>query len=399
MEMIRYQLANVTIPPNTPPDDVLFELYADLKAQIESTPNMGTKRVGLFGNVIRIPASTTQWIPLDADGARAFRATITDTNGQIVVKVVGRHAAGNLARAVQMDYKRVDVPNTLYDYALAARGRVDIVKGEITGATNPEIATVMSAKDVAGAITMSGGAVGGRLRHVVDGSVVVTGGTVHQTGSISEIYEKYVDESDPPEFPTIDTDAYRHYATNAWNAAHTSGGTMSNVRIPANTNPTFTGGVTIQGILFVEAPNTLTFRGNVNLNGFIVMDADAPSAIDVRGNVTHGALPSGNQFDPFRTITFASILGPTTDLAISGSTSVTFGGNVIINALDWSGAAQVIIDQGTIVAMKQDGVAARLNGSKSIKITGTGKDRQPTVGFSYSQYFKAIGGTYRELQP
>src|SRR3712207_7294271 len=48
---------------------------------------------------------------------------------------------------------------------------------------------------------MSGGIVGGKLVHVPGGTVSVTGGSVHGTSSIAEIYSKYVVESQPPDFP------------------------------------------------------------------------------------------------------------------------------------------------------------------------------------------------------
>src|SRR5678815_96058 len=35
LEFIKYQLANVNIPPNTAPDVVIDELYADLQTQLD----------------------------------------------------------------------------------------------------------------------------------------------------------------------------------------------------------------------------------------------------------------------------------------------------------------------------------------------------------------------------
>jgi hypothetical protein len=399
MDMIRYHLANVSIPAGTPNDDVLFELYADLKAALENSGNLGVKKVGLFGNVIRIPANTSQWISLDPSNGQEFRATITDTNGQLVVKVVGRHTSGPVFRAIQMEYKRQEIPNSLFNYALAARGKIKITKGELTGINTPTIADVMSAATTANAIDMSGGTIGGNLIHVPGATVNVSNGSVHGSTSLSEIYSKYVLETETPDFPVIDTDAYRHYATNSFNP---NAQTLTNVRIPAGANPTFPGNMVIQGILYIESPNTINFRGNVALNGFLVVDNDAASKIDFRGDVVQGALPSGTQFDPFRTITFAAVLAPTAAVTISGSTKSLFNGNLLMSTFNWDGAGAVTIDQGTLVALGQDpvtGVSATLNGSKAIKITGTGKDKQPTIGFSYTTSFKAIAGTYQELLP
>src|SRR5436190_13378569 len=78
MDYIRYQLAQVAIPPSTTADQVITEINKDLSVQINGTPNMGSKTVGidLLGTTINIPSQANQYITLASDGSK-FRCTIT----------------------------------------------------------------------------------------------------------------------------------------------------------------------------------------------------------------------------------------------------------------------------------------------------------------------------------
>ena len=50
-----------------------------------------------------------------------------------------------------------------------------------------------------------------------------------------------------------------------------SGSTFTNIRIKASNDPTFgnSNGTTIQGIMYIEAPNTVTFKNDVAIQGVI----------------------------------------------------------------------------------------------------------------------------------
>ena len=182
----------------------------------------------------------------------------------------------------------------------------------------------MSAQTVPGAITVTGGAIGshagGQLNITIpedstltpDDLVTVTGGTVHGTASESQILNNYTKLVAPPEFPVVDTDYFEGYATTTYTNGMT---TLKNVRVPAGTNPHFAANVTIQGVLYIESPNTVEFRGTTQLQGFIVFESEGDSSvniIDQRGNFAHSPLPSGSEFDGLRSTTGVAILAPTT---------------------------------------------------------------------------------------
>src|SRR5207248_1726926 len=97
MDLMRYELAHVAIAPNTPSDQVVTVLAAQLAASMNGTRNMGTDVVGISGNVIYIPFNTSHTLSLDAAGQQRFAITITAWGSDIVVKSTGTFntTAGN----------------------------------------------------------------------------------------------------------------------------------------------------------------------------------------------------------------------------------------------------------------------------------------------------------------
>src|SRR6185295_18101068 len=119
---------------------------------------------------------------------------------------------------------------------------------------------IMSEKGTSPALSVSGGTIGGDLNVIGSGLASVTGGSVGGSSNVTDILANHTHVVADPNFPVFDTTVFAGYATTTYGGA--TGGTLKNVRIPKNTNPRFTGNATIQGILYIESPNTVTFRGN-----------------------------------------------------------------------------------------------------------------------------------------
>jgi hypothetical protein len=395
MAFMRYQLGRVSVPPNTPINNVIDRLYEDLQAQLEDTGNIAD--IARDGNTIVIPA--TGWVNLDAAGESRFRATITDWAGEIVVKVDGLSDIGELQRSISMDFSRRERTSSVFSYAMASRGRINMRRGSFTSVSgvSQNIATMMSALGTHPSISVSGGIVGGMLNIVAGGGAQVTGGTVNGSNIPSVILSTKVNTVDEPEFPTLDTTLYRAYATNTYTNART----QTNIRIPAGTNPQFTGNDTVRGILYIESPNTVTFRGNFNLHGFLVFENAGNSnvnVLDFRGNVSQQPLPSGSQFDALRATSGVSILAPTTRVVMSGSTDSTLRGNVIAERFHYAGSADIQVTQGSMLVYGSTADAVDLNG-RTIRFASTGANNMPTVGVRYSSFFAPNPTSYLELMP
>jgi hypothetical protein len=400
MDFMRYQLANVSIPPSTPPDEVMDALYAELQENLDGTGNLDGQTIARNGNTISIPADPNASIKLDSAGAATFRATITDWAGEIVVKAEGRYGGTvGAARAISMDFTRKEHTTSTFDYAVASKGQIVMSKGTVSSVTgvDPKIATMMSSLNGSGAISVTGGTIGGELSVVEGSTATVTGGSVAGSSVPSVILADHVHEVEPPVWPTFDTTVFAPYATNTYG----SGVPLNNIRIPAGTNPKFTGNRTIQGIMYIESPNSVEFRGNVTLQGFIVFENagdDSVNSLDFRGNVTQTPLPNGSAYDALRATSGVAILAPTAAVTMSGSTDSILRGNVVVNTFSFAGSADIQIDRGTLMAMKEASNAVIFNG-KTVKFTATGKGNAPNLGVSYSTFFSPDPTSYQEVTP
>lgn len=401
MDFMRYQLSRVSLASDSG-KPTIEDLYEDLHAQMSGSGNLSGKTLVLSGNTIAIPGND-RWINLDGSGHTAFRSVITNWNGDIVVKVDGRHGSGDdaITRTVMMEYYRRPRRIGAFDYAVASKGQVVVSKGKITSVTgvDPLVAAVMSDQQSNhAAITVSGGTIGGELSITEGSGAVVTGGSVAGSSIPSVILDEHVNVVDRPEFPVLDTSAYRQYATNVYDPKKK---TQQNIRIPRNSSVKFAGGDTVQGILYIESPNTVEFRGNFNLQGIIVFEdagSEASNVLDFRGNVGQTPPPSGAQFDALRATTGVSILAPTAKVVMSGSTDSYLRGNVIVGKFEFAGSADIQIDQGTLMTLNDQNGSARFDG-KTVKFTGTGSNNQPNTGIVFSHYFEPRQSSYRELSP
>lgn len=402
MDFMRYQLANVSIAPNTPSSDVVTKLYQNLASQLNGSANMAGQTISLTGSTIQIPSSTSGTIKLDSNGDTRFRATITDWAGEIVVKVNGYAGTVGIVRAFSMDFTRQPRPTSLFNFAVASKGQVVMSKGTITttAGIDPSVATVMSASDSTGAINMSGGTVTGDLNIVDGASVSVTGGTVGTPGSSipSQILANHVHVVDTPDFPFVDPTVYKQYATNTYSSG---AGTQANIIIPPNTNPKFNGNATVQGVMYIQSPNQVTFNGNFNLQGFIVMEGGSSTtdSLNLSGNLTMSPVPNQPQFDALRAVSGVAILAPNAALNMTGSAGGTVKGNIIVNKLSTAGASSMTMTQGSIITLYSGANSAVFGSSKSFQFTATGAGNQPTMGLSYNTYYSPNQSSYQEVTP
>jgi hypothetical protein len=147
----------------------------------------------------------------------------------------------------------------------------------------------------------------------------------------------------------------------------------------------------------------VTFRGNFNLQGFIVFEdknSTTSNTMDFRGSITQAPLPSSSQFDTLRSTTGVSILAPTTAVTMSGSTDSMLMGNVMVGKFTFNGAADIQVDRGTLVTYSTDTTGAATFAGKNVKFTATGASNLPTgTGISYSSNFTAKPDSYQEVAP
>ena len=406
LQFMRFHLARVDIPPTTNTNNqLLLDLQDDLRTALERSGNLGGGTVGLtVDNAITIPAETNATIPVDGPTQSGFSVRITGgaaaDGSSVVCNITGYSGDGAVrsTKHVQLQFRRETYQGLVLNHAVATRGRLTMLRGSlggVTGISPDSIANVASTYGVSPAVVVSGGAIGGDVGVTGHGLTAITGGSVGGTTDLSAIHKDHVKVVTPPAFPYVNTALFETFATNKLNANATN---LKNVRVPAGTNPIFSGDVTIQGVMYVESPNVIDFRGGARMEGFIVFEPKGDSTVNrivARGNVTYGDLPPGAQFDPIRAIGGISMLAPTASLSIGGNVTATLRGNLILGSFDNTGSADVRIDKGSLIAMDQTPTSL-VFGGKAIKFSETGMNNPPTAGIQYGARFLPKDGTYAE---
>jgi hypothetical protein len=412
MDFMRFQLYQTSILPATTEANVLVEIHKDLSAQLNGTPNMGAKIVGIDAGAteINVPAEKNHYIKIASDGAK-FRAVITRTGRRITVKVIGAYSDSAEASAdraaVQLTYDPIERPTDFFDNGMASKNTVIIdTKIPITGNpashagilsisnANPPVTvgTLLNPSSIAGDITV----LQDLNPNVSLGSSV--GGAIIP-GDIQANHVKHLKPEDVPEFPTPSTLAYKKYATNLYVGGL---GAYENVLIPPNTNPNFNSGTTIKGIVYIQQPNNIKFNGNVSITGVIVTEDVGvgnlvTNVLNFQGNggTKQGveALPNLPQFAGLKTDLAGSfIVAPGFDVNFTGNFG-SIAGHILGDRVTLQGSSDATIS-GSIISMKQP-----------LKITTDGIikfNQVPNQGHGamrFSDRYTPLPATYDEVKP
>jgi len=351
LQVMRYWLNRVTIPSSTPSycyfNTITYTLHHDLVTNSIS-------------NITLNDDGSVQPVTLDSAIGQTFNGEISiDSNDPETLQVDATGGNGQITRTIRVKYDIEAYEYPIFDFGLATKGPL-LFNGNptITGVNSNSEADIFieSQNDdlalrVTGSTNFDGDITIGNTDADFDfqGDVLI-GGDQGQ-----EAIDNHVSKStDALEFPVPDTGHFLQYATGDIIDGSTdiSGGmTLTNATIEAGTNPTFEGNITIEGILFVESPNIITFSKNVALNGMIVGDGDPDNPgtnnISFLGNFATNPCPSGAEFDAIRSETGSSILAPGFVASFSGNFSA-LGGVMAVSGAEFSGNVSALIE-GTII--------------------------------------------------
>ena len=401
LQFVRYQLATLDIPAGTSGGSMAAEIAADLSAKLNGTSNLGLNTVTHAGNVITIPSiacesagvassfsGQLQWVSVPLPGTSYLRATVTGVAGT---------GESQISRTIQLDHAIQSKPTTLFNFGIASRGAVTVknsVQTRILG-TPDASASILSASTGPTSITTGNGTIDGDLAVVINKTQVsLGGGSVGGTSNAQLIRDAHISVVPSPSFPVVDTTPFAALATNTFvdGAAY-----QKNVRVPPNTNPRFNGGDVIEGILYVQAPNTVTFRGHASIRGIIVFENAGTSAgnvLDFKGNVTPSLIPATPEFDAIRAAaTGWAILAPAAAVEMSGSVDGTVAGTIMAEKVTFSGSADLTLTNGSVVSLGNE--VTQVEG-KTVNINGTGANNPPTTGLTFNGRFLPDPKSYRE---
>ena len=401
LAFLRYHLSRLDIAPTVPADEVLKETNEQLAPLLNGTNNLGTRTIGYDGTSISIPAGTTDVIRISPNGS-GFRATITATGERLVVRVVGSGGTSSASqcRAIEAEFKRLERPSGVFDYGVASAGKVQVKASAATQilGTPDSDGSVLSTFEGSGAIATGNGPIEGKLFVVGNvNRVTLGGGTVGGSADPAFIRAHNIEVVKAPTFPAVDTAAFRPLATNVYVSG---AATQKNIRVPPNTNPEFKGGDVVNGILYIESPNAVTFQGHATINGIIVFENKndgSVNSLDFSGNVTPTAIPSTAEFAAVRAAAKGwAIAAPAAAVTLSGSVDATLEGSLIGSSVNLGGSADLHFKGGSIISL---GPSPTLVQGKVLDFTGTAADNMPTTGLKLSYRFVPDLATYREVTP
>jgi len=353
-EVVRYCLSHVLISSATPADQYLSEIITAV--QTDLTDN-GVLAITL-GNGGSITATT-----LDSVSGRNFDAELlvdlTPPTAVLQARVTGY--SGEASRTITTSYNIQPYEFPIFNFGLATKGPLDFPGNPTIVAANEAWEADMFVESSGNPIAVH---VGGNLNFDGEVNIGDTSANVDFVGDVQiagDTGQTAIDNHvsigmDSPEFPVPDTGRFLQYATGPVVDSSTDlskGITLVNATIAAGTNPVFDGTATIQGILFIESPNKVTFGSNVALQGMIVADGNVnnpdpgTNSIDILGNFASQPYPNDPEFDAIRQEEGSSIIAPGFAATFAGNFS-TLEGVVAVSGAHFSGNMNAQI-KGTII--------------------------------------------------
>ncbi len=356
LDVVRFWLNRVSIPGSTAPSQRLNQIANSLQSEL-STNYITNIIIYYNGSTIDIPSVT-----LNSDTSQSFSATIiTIDNDTLQVNVYGTY--GSITRIIRVNYGFGTRANTVFDFGVATKGPLSLSGNiELDGVNiSVESNAYIESEDSILALSITGNSqIAGEVKIVNPiGIVDLQGGQAGIGGETGQdAIDNHVEFGVPPtEFPEPYPAYFEPYATNIVdsNTDTSSDATFENIIILAGTNPTFSGHVTLKGVVFIETPNVVLFTGTTDMTAIVVGDGDwtddsATNQISFLGNVQSipvSELPCEEQFAELRDETGTFLMAPGFHVSLGGSFT-TLSGAIASNGIEFHGNAGGIINGSVI---------------------------------------------------
>jgi len=354
----------------------------------------------------------THFITIGPDGVTVPMVALTRTDGRQGFVTLSVEASGGAtdsttvtisstanfgsARRAASYNMTVQRGNTVMaDYGIASRSPIQMTgNATILGADDPADASVLSATySTTNAIQLNG-----NVQIAGDAAVVNPDGRIRKVGNVIIGGDQVIGAAEP-EWPQVDISCFKPFATHTYSGTGSGDLILSNVRIPPNTNPTFSGNVVILGVLYIQPPNKVTFSGNASIVGVIV--ADEPTSdnltanqIKFTGNASSAGvenLPAGADYNGLRDLTGSFLLAPGFSTQFSGNFN-TINGCMVASEFKFSGnaAGRVL---GGIVNLRDSVV--QLSGEANLVVDRQDPNEHP-AGIVSSTRLVCVSGSYSE---
>lgn len=404
LEIVRHYLSNINIAGTVSSGERLAAVATALQSNFTAAgmSNMSAS-YNEATSVITIPNVT-----LSSQLGQTFNATVSEFDADTLqVDITG--SSGDFDRNVRVRFGFATVGSGVFDYGVATKGPLMMEgQADLHGVNvSIESSVYIEADGVAGdAFSITNHASVAGDVSIADPYATYSAGYHTSVGGASgdDIDDHVHIGIDYAVFPTPDPDHFRSYATGIEiddNSDWEHDSVLSNVTIAAGTNPTFSSSVVVNGIMFIEQPNTVTFAGQATINGIIIgdgeMDADGSgsgSSISFAGQVVNNDMStlSGSEFDGIKQETGTFVLAPGFDLDFSGQAN-SVNGVIAGSGISFSGQSGGTIN-GSIINYSEDPM--HISGQSTLLFNRSGTESDP-AGFMPNQVLQFQSSSYSEV--
>jgi len=382
LEVMRYWMSKMVLT-GVAPEQRFNTLASNLQAYLEYAGVTNIVPV-LNGSTITISDVT-----LLSSAGQSFSAVLTKIdNDNIRLDVTGHY--GSLGRTVRSNYLLTERADTVFDFGVATKGPLNLTGNvELEGYSIDVESNAYIDCDTIQALSIIGNSmIAGDVKVRNPLATVYLSGHCGVGGAYGTAAMEHIElGAEPSEFPVMNPDIFIPYATNVLSPTENlsvNGTVFENIRIPAGRNPSFSGNMTLKGVVYVESPNVVTFSGNTTVMAVIVTDGDAAdnsgtNQITFSGNVTcHpvSGLPQEAKYAGLHGKLGTFMLAPGFKASFGGNFG-TLSGAIAANGLRFYGNAGGIIN-GSILNYSPN--ALELTGNSDLKFNRSGLTEVP-AGF------------------
>ncbi|MHC4981944.1 MAG: hypothetical protein ACYTF6_02105 [Planctomycetota bacterium] len=387
-------LEDVRLPGSTTSENFYENLQAVLAARLDNTANFAGETVLNTGASVFVPDCT-----VDGKSFCSWFTQLTENTCQLKV----RGSYGGIGRHLTVELSLQPELPAAFDYGLACRGPISISgNARILGVNDSLEASVLTCTQQLDALQLSGNTqVSGDLYVVGSDSYVTVSENAEVAGHTDpvQIAEHVHQGVDSPDFPQIDVSPIAALATYTLQPTDPNNqSVLNNVRIPAGMNPTFASDITINGVIYVEAPNVVSFESKCTLNGIVVTQDNTEPIDNCRlwfgGNVEAfgvDALPDTPEFAAVKEQRGTFIAAPGFSVTFSGNFSA-INGSIAADQLTFSGTAEGVVN-GSVIALKD--LPTTISGTVDIYVDRQSVEQDP-AGFIKSIALVVIPDSYVE---
>ena len=399
LDVVRYHIQDITVSASVAPADRLQAVASSLQTKLTTA---GVTNVSVSYNdatkTITIPSVT-----LDSQLSQNFTATLSfgADSDTVILTVTGNSHQMN--KQVAVSYAFSTIGNPIFDYGIATKGPLDMQGNVDIDGFNENIEASVYIESLASifALDMTGkSSIAGDVSIANPGAVVDIANSSSVHGESGEDALEYVTVgADMCDFPAPNPTEFECYIQSTFQPGDpTTNVTLTNIEIPANTNPSFSGHAIIRGIMYVRSPNTVTFTGNAEIHGLILAEGDWENPVEgcylnFGGTVDSydvSTLPQG-EFGTLTEQTGTFLLAPGFSVSFNGNFDV-LNGVIAASGIEFLGNAGGIIN-GSVINYSD--TCMTLAGNTDLVFNRSGMQEIP-AGFEPTKILTCISDSYSE---